>query len=338
MTPIRKTGVNAIVVGAGLMGRWHVAAIRSVGGQVLAIVDSDENRAAGLARHIKNARVYSRLEDALDHAQPEVVHICTPAPTHRELAIQALHSGAHLLIEKPLADTLGDTQYIFDLAEQRRLTVCPVHQFIFQDGIQRLHSWLPNAGAISQMTFVIRSAGGTTTSLTNLDLLVAEILPHPLSVMQDLLPGSLETRWLTSRPAPGELRILGTYIRNNSVGVGLTVEISLNARPTQNSMIVAAHKATYVADLFHGFAFRLPGAVSRAHKIIQPFEASLLQFQAAASNLTKRIINNESAYPGLRRLISRFYNYLTVGGVPPITAQDSLAVERARQVIMGSQN
>jgi hypothetical protein len=99
---------------------------------------------------------------------------------------------------------------------------------------------------------------------------------------------------------------------------------------------VAAKNATLNADLFHGFAFRLPGNVSRTQKIIQPFEISLRQFRAAAGNLILRLLNAESAYPGLRRLVFLFYEALRGGGIPPIPVHDTIAVAHARQVILAN--
>jgi predicted dehydrogenase len=332
-----KPKLTAAVVGAGLMGGWHASAIRRAGGKVIAVVDSDGERAAALAKDFVGAQVYTHLEDALSQARPAVVHLCTPTSTHGKQAEQALKAGAHLFVEKPLASTLQDTQDIISLAEQNRLAVCPVHQFIFQDGVQRVQAWLPKAGDILQISFTIHSAGGVRLAPADLDALAADILPHPLSLLQALLPGSLESDWNVSRPAPGELRATGTHFEHSlEGGVGLAIEISLNARPTQNSVSVAAKNATLNADLFHGFAVRLPGTISRTHKIIQPFENSLRQFSAAAGNLVVRLLNNESAYPGLRRLVCLFYEALRIGGIPPIPVHDTIAVARARQIILAN--
>jgi predicted dehydrogenase len=316
------------------MGGWHAAAIRRAGGKVTAVVDFDGARATALATRFQGAQVYTRLEDALSQTRPDVVHLCTPTSTHRQQAEQALKAGAHLFVEKPVAPTLEDTEDIFTLAGQSGLVVCPVHQFIFQDGIQRLQTWLPNSGDVVQVSFVICSAGGAGLGLNELDVLAADILPHPLSILQALLPGSLESPWSVNRPSPGELRVTGTHCGPSREGIGLSIEISLNARPTQNSLSVATQKATFTADLFHGFAIRLPGTVSRSHKVTQPFEISLRHFSAAAGNLIVRFLNNESAYPGLRRLVSLFYQSLSAGGTPPIPIQDTLAVARARQAIL----
>jgi predicted dehydrogenase len=332
-----KPTLTAAVVGAGLMGGWHASAIRRAGGKVIAVVDPDRERAATLAKRFVGAQVYTRLDDALNQTRPAVVHLCTPTSTHRQQAEHALNAGAHLFVEKPLAPTLQDTQDIFTLAEQKGLAVCPVHQFIFQDGFQRVQAWLPKAGEILQISFTIHSAGGVNLAPPDLNTLVGDILPHPLSLLQAMLPGSLESHWNVSRPAPGEFRAFGTHIgRSPTEGVGLAIEISLNARPTRNSLSVAAKNATLNADLFHGFAFRLPGNVSRTQKIIQPFEISLRQFGAAAGNLILRLLNAEGAYPGLRRLVYLFYEALRSGGIPPIPVHDTIAVAHARQVILAN--
>ena len=331
-----RTTLSAAVVGAGLMGRWHADAIRRAGGVVTAVVDPDEARAVALAKRYGSAKAFHRLDDVLNEARPAVVHLCTPANLHRQQAEQALKSGAHVFIEKPLAQNLKDTQEIISLAEQNKRLVCPVHQFVFQDGVQRLHKWISADGELTQVSFTIHSAGGVGSPSHEFDALVADILPHPLSLLQFLLPGSLDAAWTVHRPAPGELRVMGVDHKRGSAGIGLTIEISMNARPTQNTLSVAARNASFHVDIFHGFAFRSPGTVSRARKIIQPFEFSLRQFGAATGNLAMRALNNESAYPGLRRLVSLFYKAIRTGEPSPISPHDALAIARARQTILTS--
>jgi predicted dehydrogenase len=326
--------LSAAVVGAGLMGHWHASAIRRAGGQVTAVVDPDGERATSLAERFIGAQIFTRLEDALSQVCPVVVHLCTPTSTHRTQAELALKAGAHLLVEKPLAATLQDIHEIYNLADQKGLVVCPVHQFIFQKGVQRIQEWLPVTGDILQISFVVHSAGGASLVQPDLNALAMDILPHPLSILQTLIPGSLESHWIVTRPAHGELRATATYFGQGAEGVGLSIEISMNARPTKNILSVAAKNSTLIADLFHGFAYRLPGNVSRTQKIVQPFETSLRQFNAATGNLILRFFNNERAYPGLRRLVSLFYQSLISGGTSPIPVQDSLAVARAGQAIL----
>lgn len=335
--PLQNNGkLTAAIVGAGLMGRYHADAIRRAGAQITSIVDPDQRRAEALAKRYFPAKMFPSLDDALRESRPTVVHLCTPSTLHYRQAEQALKAGAHVFAEKPLTPILDDTENLLRLAESSGLRVCPVHQFIFQNGVQRVRASLPSAGDVVQVSFVIHSAGGTGLPPEQLDTLVADILPHPLSILQFFFPGSLTSPWLVNRPTYGELRVVGTRGSSGSSSFGITIEISMNARPTQNAMTISCRNTTFHVDLFHGFAFRLPGTVSRMHKIVQPFEFSVRQFANASSNLAVRILTNEGAYPGLRRLVNLFYEALRTGENPPISSQDTLAVARARQAILAS--
>lgn len=54
---------------------------------------------------------------ASQHA-PEVISICSPPSTHREIAEVALEAGLHVLCEKPIAHSLTDAGAIYRLAQQ----------------------------------------------------------------------------------------------------------------------------------------------------------------------------------------------------------------------------
>jgi predicted dehydrogenase len=48
----------------------------------------------------------------------DVVDICTPGDSHREIALAALEAGKHVLCEKPLANTVAEAEEMTDAAEQ----------------------------------------------------------------------------------------------------------------------------------------------------------------------------------------------------------------------------
>ena len=144
------------VVGAGLMGRWHAHAIRRSGLRVAAVVDPDMNRAKSVAG---NAIAATNLDDVLnrdaDHGGMDAVHICTPIETHFDLVQAALNAGAHVLVEKPVTDTLSQTTELFDHAAQKGLYICPVHQFPFQRGVAKAAGHLKKLGSVREIAFTI---------------------------------------------------------------------------------------------------------------------------------------------------------------------------------------
>lgn len=330
--PAPGAGLRVGIVGAGLMGRWHAKTVKRIGGRVSAVADVDLNAARRLSSSYRDSQSFSDAEAMLSRASLDVIHICTPPHTHNHIAQLAIDAGVHAIIEKPFTTTPEDAEYLFEKADECGVLICPVHQFLFQDGVLRANEMLPRIGRVLHMDGTICSAGGAGRADEQLDVIVSEILPHPLSLMQMLLSAGLpEQGWLALRPAQGEFRAI-----NETSGTSLSIFISMNARPTTCSFRIAGERGTIHLDLFHGYSFVEPGRVSKARKIIHPFDLALRSFSAAAANISLRAIRSEPAYPGLRRLVRAFYEAVRTGGESPIAREDTLRVEHVRELLIHS--
>ena len=324
--------LRAGIAGAGLMGRWHAEAVRKAGGQVSAVADLNLNLARRLAAGYHNAQSFSDVGQMLNETDLDVLHICSPLSTHRSVAEQAIAADVNLLIEKPLTPTAAETVHLYTEAAERGVLVCPVHQFVCQDGALKAKEWLSQIGRLVHINAVTCSAGGAGLPLEQLDIIAADILPHPLSLMQIFLPDGLSERhWEAVRPRVGELRISSAV-----AGTTLSIFISMNGRPTTNSFQIIGTHGTIHLNLFHGYAFMEPGTVSRARKIAHPFESALRSLSAATINLGRRTARGETAYPGLQRLVVSFYHALQTKSPPPITPDDTIAIARVRDSIIYS--
>src|ERR687898_865045 len=194
MMPLR-----AVVVGAGLMGRFHIAAVAAAGGAIAAVVDPDVARARALA---DGARVATSIAELNDRA--DVVHVCTRADTHAEIVGAGLAAGAHVVVEKPAAPDAAATALLLDAAARHGSMLVPVHQFVFQRGFQRLVRERERFGTIVRLEFEAATAGAEAGAIEP-DELVADILPHPLALFGRLVDAELsELDWLVRRPAPGQ--------------------------------------------------------------------------------------------------------------------------------------
>ena len=320
--------LRAVIVGAGLMGRWHADAVRHIGGTVSAVVDRNPKRAAHLARH-SGAEVAIDLADVLKRNLADVVHICTPGNTHQHLAQEALESGWHALVEKPLTETAESTSKLLQLSESNRLLLCPVHQFLFQPGILRIGAQIGKIGPLLHIDTVICSAGAAHDP-ENADLAIADILPGPLALVARFAVAPIRCAdWQVEHPTKGELRASAS-----ADGVSMSVLVSMHGRPTINSLRLVGERGTAYADLFHGYALLEAGAISRARKITHPFTRAGAILYSATANLLARASRREPAYPGLRELIRRFYEAAGTGGSSPISARETLDVALAYRNIL----
>ena len=103
--------VRLAVIGAGVIGRKHIETIaRADSAELVAIADPDTS-AESIATHYGSAyfRDYGAM---LSSVRPDGVIVAVPTDKHAGIALDALGSGAHVLIEKPIAATLHEAEQI----------------------------------------------------------------------------------------------------------------------------------------------------------------------------------------------------------------------------------
>jgi len=107
------------------MGRYHaekLAALRGV--KLVAVVDADAARAAALAAKVGSTPLtdYRGIFGRADAAV-----IAVPTDRHHAVARDCLEHGLHLLIEKPIATTLGEADELIALADKKHLVLQSGH-------------------------------------------------------------------------------------------------------------------------------------------------------------------------------------------------------------------
>ncbi len=320
---------RAAIVGAGLMGRWHAHACRRAGGQVVAVVDTDTDAAERLARACGTTAHAVSFGTLPATTRIDIVHVCTPGETHVAAIGEALARGCPVIVEKPLAPDASATEAVILAAQQAGLWVVPVHQAVYQDGARAALAW---ARERRLRVFDFRAcSAGADSAPDRAALVAAEILPHPLSLLQVWSPEAFDRiTWDVRRPAPGEL--MATTVAGD---VLVRLLISMHARPTRHDLTLLADEGSMVVDLFHGFSWQEPGArPTRLSKITRPFTAAALGAGHAAVNLARRTIAREPAYPGLTALVAAAYRALGDPRQRPFSDAHTLAVARARDVIL----
>jgi len=112
-----KLGV--CIVGSGALGTIHAECWRQLEeAQVVAAVDTIEERAEKLARAHGLDTWYTdyRLAVALDEV--DIVSVCVPTCSHPEVTIFAANQGKHVISEKPIALTLQEADAMIQAARQ----------------------------------------------------------------------------------------------------------------------------------------------------------------------------------------------------------------------------
>ena len=119
--------VKILVVGCGNMGKSHAKAYHSMEGyEIVGLVSRGEKSRKDLIEILGvDYPQYSNYEEALAATQPDAVSINTYPDTHADYAKKAFATGAHVFLEKPIAETVDEAQEIVEMAKSsnRKLVI-----------------------------------------------------------------------------------------------------------------------------------------------------------------------------------------------------------------------
>ena len=87
----------------------------------------DVAKLGGVLDSHQGAVGYGDYRDALKRDDVDVVVICLPHWMHAESVIAAAEAGKHILVEKPLADTVEECDRIIEAAVRNNVTLMPAH-------------------------------------------------------------------------------------------------------------------------------------------------------------------------------------------------------------------
>ncbi|MBE7473407.1 MAG: gfo/Idh/MocA family oxidoreductase [Anaerolineae bacterium] len=135
----RKSKIRVGVVGLGSFGRLHALTLTGLAeAELVALVDQREASLADLKESLPGVRGWTDLGEALREAEAEAWIIATRTESHVPLAEQILTSGAHVLIEKPLAESLAAARRLGPLAAANPNRVMLGHLLLFAAEFRQL--------------------------------------------------------------------------------------------------------------------------------------------------------------------------------------------------------
>jgi predicted dehydrogenase len=111
------SNLRAAVVGVGYLGRFHAQKYAALDGvDLIGVVDANEARARTVAEEC-GTKGFTRLEDILGRA--EVVSVVVPTEHHFAVGKACLEAGAHVLMEKPITQTLEEAERLIRIGADR---------------------------------------------------------------------------------------------------------------------------------------------------------------------------------------------------------------------------
>lgn len=174
---------QVIVVGAGHWGRNLIKNFHNLSA-LAGVVEIDPQNILYIEQTYPSLKVYSDYQQALEQENTAIV-IATPAPTHYQLAKQALMAGKNVFIEKPMTLKAQEAQELASYADQHSLILMIGHLLLYQPAITWMKEYIQqgNLGQVFHIS-TVRNKLGKVRREENVWWSFA---PHDISVILYLL-------------------------------------------------------------------------------------------------------------------------------------------------------
>jgi predicted dehydrogenase len=106
--------MRAAIIGTGGIARVHARIVRELAGEVVAVC----GRTLAAATAFGPYPAFDEVEGMLRDIRPDVVHVCSPNHLHAEQSCAAFAAGAHVLCEKPMANSVPDCLRMIEAADK----------------------------------------------------------------------------------------------------------------------------------------------------------------------------------------------------------------------------
>jgi 2-alkyl-3-oxoalkanoate reductase len=332
------------IVGCGLNSDYHMNFARAYqGADIVGVVDKDTEKAKECASRFDIKGIFSSIRELVETGRPDVIHILTPPRTHFPLAKEAIETGCHVLVEKPMALNLEEAKILYALAEQYGVKLCTMHNHFFDPCMIKAHN-LIQEGQVGRIMNV-ESYYGLNTEIAAFRYYPApNVLPwlynlpggvyqdfmaHPLYVMLDFTGKLKEIKVMKQfhgvlpQDMPDELRIM----INGERALG-TLTFSFAAQPHLHFVRIYGTKMMVEVDIntMTTVTHPLSSLPKAAQKATYNLTVSWQLLKGTTSNVVNFVRGKLKPYHGMRTLIHTFYDSIKNNTEPPVTKEQALRV------------
>ncbi len=173
------------MIGVGYLGRYHAQKYaRLPDNQLVGVVDAREAERNAVAAEL-GTTAYADHRDLLGRV--DAVSIVTPTPTHFAIARDFLDAGAHVLVEKPVTETVAQARELIEVAARRGRLLQVGHLERFNAAILAAEVHLIAPRFIECQRLAPFKERGTDVNVI-LDLMI-----HDIDIVQTIVGSPIET-------------------------------------------------------------------------------------------------------------------------------------------------
>ncbi len=256
---------RVLIIGCGSIGSRHLRNLAFLGVKDFVLCDPREDALEKASDGLSNPVLKTAFNDAIKERVDAAI-IATPSSMHLDMAMRLARKGVHLFIEKPLSDSLENTEKLKTIIAKKRIAgmmamcyrfhpaLLRLKEMLDRNAIGRLYhvnyygghylpDWHPNADYRKEYASQKRLGGGVV--LTSI---------HGLDNLRWLFGDVLEAYSFVDRVSPLEMDVedVAVAIFRMCSGVYVNWQTDFLQRANQHRMIITGSDGTIRCDFIAG--------------------------------------------------------------------------------------
>ena len=321
------TVLKVAVAGAGWVATHRYLPIlsRRQDVEILGIVDRHYDRACHVADRF-NTEGFSSVQEALDMG-PEALFICTSPFSHAEIAEEAIRSGVHVFVEKPMAMDVQQAKGMVASAQESDVLLGVSHNLLFSRSVRTAVDRIESGelGKIRHLLAVQASSATRRLPHWYPDLpggLFFDEAPHMIYLLERFAGGlSLRHAWARRTGRSDSYSALSAAF----VGVeGQLAELTMvfDSPVSEWFLSVVCEKGVEVIDLFRDIEFLVPSdGQHRPSQILRTSIASMFGHGTGIVKTGARYLTRRQFW-GHDLIIGDFIDAVRTGRPLAVTGRD----------------
>ena len=233
--------VRVAVIGCGYFGALHAGKFAALeAAELVAVVDIDSAQAEKVAA-ATGAAATADLGPVLDRV--EAVSVVTPTTTHHAIAKRCLEAGKDVLVEKPICETLEETDELIAMAKAGGRILQVGHLERFSPIVNDVKALADRPGYIESTRISQYRGRGADTSV------ILDMMVHDIDNIMTLVNSPITQIDAVGVPVIGPAEDIANARIRFGNGCVATVTASRISRKIQRTMRVFQRNAYMVADL-----------------------------------------------------------------------------------------
>jgi len=189
--------LNVGVIGCGSWGSNHARVYNDLrNASLIAVADKKKETAREIGESFR-VDWYTDPYELLKDPEIEAVSICTPTVTHAEISLRAIEEGKHILVEKPMTDTIEEAKKLIDVANIKGVHLAVGFVERFNPAVSEAMS-LISRGEIGEVILAhTRRVSKRPLRIGDVGV-IKDLAIHDIDIVNQLFRGDIESIFATA--------------------------------------------------------------------------------------------------------------------------------------------